>query len=315
MIRSLVAAAFGVFVIPGLSWGQTPSTSQTPATASGPIYVQPSGGQGEQANTGAVSSSSDGITAYDLGPAMAHASFAQAEYDRANTNLVLTLARARDEFQKSPDMVAARRDLETAQSSSDAAARAVLDNLARDSRYQTLLNQRADLDAQLHQFQSAGMRNELAARKMEIGAAITRMQSDALGNDNNVKAAKAKLIAAQQALNDKTAKFESDLYNSPQIVAARAALDSARVNRAAAEGYLNGAMVTRSDILTMDQLHHPYNGNIAADGAYSYPYSYPIFNPYLTGYYGLGGLVTFGSGNGFGNGGFLGGGHHRMDAR
>jgi hypothetical protein len=88
---------------------------------------------------------------------------------------------------------------------------------------------------------------------------------------------RTRLVSADETLRLKEKQFESQLYNRPEVVAARGQMETARANKAGADGYLHGAYVTRSD-----QLNYNYQ-NISGNNVYL-----GGWDPYSRGYYGIG---------------------------
>jgi hypothetical protein len=212
---------------------------------------------------------------YDLAPAVAQAAFADAQYDNRWVGLQVMLERARGDFYIAGDYLAARKDLVDAQRAYDSASDEVLSRLANDQKYRELIEQRTERQIAL---QSAGvgtgLRNVVADEKLRYGAMASHMEAFALANDSAVQDARKRLVAAQDALTMKERLFESQLYNRPEIVAARQSMEMARADKAGANGYLHGAEVTRAD--QIDANYQSYGGNTI------------VLSPYYRGYFGIG---------------------------
>jgi hypothetical protein len=210
---------------------------------------------------------------------MGRAAFAEAEYDRAYSQLMGALAQAKMDFSHSPDFVAARHELDEAQQAYDSARQAVLAKLLNsNAEYRAALEKHTEADITLKN--TSGLRVQNATHKMEVGSFVTQMEAAALNADANVQNAKARLATAQQKLSDLQYRYESQLSAQPAVVSAKQSYDIARSMQAGAEGYLSGALITRSDAIDADYRRFPP----------SYLYMvYPNynFNPYLLGYYGL----------------------------
>ncbi|MDP9172412.1 MAG: hypothetical protein M3O30_00910 [Planctomycetota bacterium] len=236
------------------------------------------------------------IQVYDLGPVMARAAFADSEYDNANANLNIAVSRTRKDFDNSPDVVAARQKLQDAQKTYDNAAAQVMADVAKDPNYQNLVDHRSELDAAISQTVSPAARADLARQKLDISATLSHVRAvalaEAMKNDSALMQAKDNVALAQQQLADKLNQHDSAFYDNQHVAGAWSNLQNSRSMRAAAQGYLQGALITRSDIIATDERHNPNYGNIAAGG----------FDPYNSGYFGVGGVIT--TSNGFSRRGF-----------
>jgi len=92
-----------------------------------------------------------------------------------------------------------------------------------------------------------------------------------------VQDAHGRVLAASQNLQLKEELFESQLYRQADLTAARQQMEIARANKAGADGFLRGALVTRADQLGLNSQNVTGN-NVFLTG----------WNPYWRGYYGIG---------------------------
>jgi len=230
------------------------------------------------------------LPAYDLPTAMKNAALAQNELAGATENLAATLARARANFESSEKLGSALREVSEAQQAYEDACAPVRAAVARDPAYRDLIEKRTQIDVELPTVTSRSVRQSLAARKLNYSAGANLLLTDALIRDTNVQNAKIRLTRAQLTVADLRAQFEAELYSLPEVVAAEKALEAARANRDAAQAYLNGTLVARSDVLN----------TTAANTPPSYSNSY--WGDYPYGYYGWGPF--------YGGGIFIGRGHH-----
>jgi hypothetical protein len=207
------------------------------------------------------------VQTYDLAPAIAEAAFAEAQFDNRWIDLQLMLARARDDFYVSSDYVAARAEVEQAQTLFETARDSVLARLRGDRTYKDLIEKRTQQQIALKSTApDSGIRDTVAAEKMRYGAMASDMEAAALADDPAVQDAKRRLVAAQEALTVKRRQFESQLFNRPEIVAARQAMEAARANKAGAQGFLRGAEITRADQLNLNWGTH--SGNLVGYGSW-----------------------------------------------
>jgi hypothetical protein len=232
------------------------------------------------------------LPAYDLATAMKNASLAQNELGAATANLTATLVRARANFESSGQYVAALGESAEARQAYDDACAPVRAAVTRDPAYHALIEKRTQIDVELPLITSRSVRQSLAAQKLSFSAEANLMLADALMRDNNVQNARIRLTHAELTVADLRARFEADLYGLPEVIAAQKALETARANRDAAQAYLNGTLVARSDALSSATPPGPPPS-----------YSNSSWGVYPYGYYGWGPF--------YGGGIFIGRGHHR----
>jgi plasmid stabilization system protein ParE len=236
------------------------------------------GGFGGYAVSGPASSQQQ-PQVYDIAPAVAQAAFSGAEYDNRWVGLQVMLERARSDFYLSADYLAARKEVAEAQRAYDSAADGVLSRLANDKNYRDLIEQRTEEQIALKSTGvGSGLRNAVAAEKLRYGSMVSRMEAFALANDSGVQDARKRLVAAQEAMTLKGEQFESQLFRQPEVAGARESMEEARANKAGAEGYLRGAVITRADQIDVNA--QMYGGNSILIGCW---------NPYYRGYFGFGG--------------------------
>jgi hypothetical protein len=214
----------------------------------------------------------------DMAPALGMAAYADTEYDNRWSSLQVLLDRSRNSFKISDDYLNAKRDLDGAQKDYDAAVETALSRLLDDPNYKDLVLKRTQEEVALKQTaMDTPIRDRVAAEKMRYGSQISQMEATALANDSDVQDTRSKLVAADEKLRLMEKRFEADLYHRPDVVAARQQMETARVNKAGADGFLTGTFITRADQL--DANAQTYTGNTV----YMSPW-----DPYYRGYYGLG---------------------------
>jgi hypothetical protein len=233
----------------------------------GPVYA-----------AGASSGPQQQAQVYDIAPAMGQAAFAEAEFDNRWAELQVMVGRARMDFQISAEYLSAKNDLADAQRAYDGAVDAVLARLQSDQQYKDLVEKRTEEQIALKSTGiGTGVRNSVATEKLHTGSMVTQMEAVALTNDSAVQDARGRLVSADETLRLKEKQFESQLYSSPEVVAARGQMETARANRAGADGYLHGAYVTRADQLNLNAQNNSGN-NVYLTG----------MDPYFRAYYGGG---------------------------
>jgi len=221
---------------------------------------------------------------YDMAPAYGRAAYYDRQYQRTFADLQMVIERLRQQYVLGDEYRAASKKLDDAKAAYDAARAPVLQAVTARQDYRDLLEKRTRVSLALAQ---ARLPKEdvaaLAQRKMEYGAAASRMEAEALNDAATVRQTRADYLAAQAELNDKLARSQLTLVDQPVYVAAKKALDLASDNRAAAQGALAGAWISRNDTVDSDYRRYPPpTGNLVA----------PWIGPgYWTGYYGTIGAI------------------------
>jgi Tfp pilus assembly protein FimT len=214
---------------------------------------------------------------YDIAPAVGQAAFAEADFNNRWADLQVLLDRARTDFQISAEYLTAKNDLADAQHAYDAAADSVLARLQTDQQYKDLIEKRTQEQIALKSTGiGTGLRNSMATEKLHTGSMVTQMEAVALTNDSAVQDARTRLVSADETLRLKEKQFESQLYNRPEVAAAREQMEMARANKAGADGYLHGAFIMRADQLNLSAQSNSGN-NVFLTG----------MDPYFRAYYGM----------------------------
>jgi hypothetical protein len=217
----------------------------------------------------------------DIAPAVARASYAEAECTRTYTNLMLMIDRARKDFQTSADYRSAQNELNDAQAVYEDAMTRVVDQLKNDPTYKKLIEQRTEQDLAMENTAAfSGRRNTVATQKMDFGSQASLMEADALARDTAFQNGKTRLLAAKQSLWRRQADFDSSLYARPELLATKQSYEQALSNKAGAEGYLRGAEIARGDQLDINAASFSNSFN-------SVVYT-PFDSPYYRGYHGVG---------------------------
>jgi hypothetical protein len=220
------------------------------------------------------------VKVYDIAPAVAEASYAEAEVERTYTNLNLMIDRARKDFETSSDYQAALHELNDAQATYEDAMNRVIDHLMDNPSYRNLIQQRTFQDVVMEgMLPYSGVRTRVAEQKMDYGSQASLMEADALAHDSAFQDAKTRLLSAKQTLWRRQADFNSSLYRKPELVAANQSYQAAKSNCAGAAGYLRGALVTRADQVDI---------NAASFGGTAGGLVYSPWTPYFGGYNGFG---------------------------
>jgi hypothetical protein len=283
MSAGLLAAVMGA----GLAFGQA---SQLPAPS------------GQQASTTGNSYSGYGsgypapeVEAVPM--AYARSVNLRAEQDQMLSELHLTVDRLREDFNYSPEMIAATREQDAAFLAYDDARRKVLESLSSDPNYRALISLVVSLKQKLEDERPGpkptpeDLERVLATAtlKLSYASAASAMEVAALSADDNVMQTHARLILAGNKVGQMRQDFERQIRRDPEFLAARRNLDEARIARLTADAFLSGAVDARE--VAMDYAYYLHRFD-----QYSYTpvgYGYPQY-PYGYGY-GLGNSGGYGT--------------------
>jgi hypothetical protein len=214
---------------------------------------------------------------YDLTTVYGQESAAWAEDHRAYTELNMTVIRLQREFTHSAQYKTAAQDIEDAHNALDAARRPDLATIYGDPHYQEL-NAKWHNVAEVLAEGGLAPRDmlQLAARKMDYGSEMRRMEAAVLNGDSAVTAARDRLVTAQKHLDDMRQTFEDNLYKNPTWAAAKQSYDNAEIAYAGAQGAVIGANVTACLAADADIRHSLYNWSFGANGiGLGYGFGYP----------------------------------------
>jgi hypothetical protein len=230
--------------------------------------------------------------------AYAHTVTARAEQDQMLTDLHITVDRIREDFNYSPEMIAATREQDAAYLAYDDARRRVLENLSQDPTYRAMISLVVSLKHKLEDERPGAkpMEEDLervlatATLKLSYASAASAMEVAALSADSDVMQTRARLITAGDKVGQMRADFDRQIRRNPEFLAARRSLDEARIARLTAEAFLDGALDARSVALDYAYYLHRFD-------QYSYA---PVYNPaYVPVAYGY---TPYPYGYGYGNG-------------
>jgi hypothetical protein len=227
--------------------------------------------------------------------AFARAVNMRAEQDQMLSELHATVDRIREDFNYSPDMVAAVREQNSAYLAYDDARRKVLEKLSADATYRAMISLVVSLKHKLEDERPGPRPTEedlermlaTATLKLSYASAASAMEVASLSADQDVMQSHARLLEAADKVGALRADFERQIRRNPEFLAARRNLDDARIGRLTAEAFLSGAIDARS--VAMDYAYYLHRFD-----QYSYSPSAYGFSPYPYGY-------GYGSGGGYGN--------------
>jgi hypothetical protein len=224
------------------------------------------------------------------------------EQDQMLGELRVTVDRIREDFNYSPEMLAATREQNSAFDAYDDARRKVLDRLSEDPTYRAMISLVVTLKHKLEDERpgpkptSEELERVLATAtlKLSYASAASAMEVASLSADADVMQTHARLIQAAEKIGVMRADFERGIHRNPEFLAARRNLDDARIARLTADAFYNGALDARNIAMNYSYYLHRFD-------QYSYAPSAIGYAPYPYGYgYGYGdGRGEVGHGDGY----------------
>jgi hypothetical protein len=157
----------------------------------------------------------------------------------AQRDLNAVVARLKAAFEASDDWKNAQQAVQDAKAAQDTASKPVLSALADTADYRTAVANRdaavkALDDARAQGDASDDQITQLVSASFDARQAVTKMQNDALTADARVTDAKAKVQAANDALQKLRQQFTDSMKNDPDWQTADKALTDARAQAAQA---------------------------------------------------------------------------------
>ena len=150
---------------------------------------------------------------------------------KATTELEQVEKRLRTAYEQTDDFQKADAAVKEAQANYDAAVKAAVEKVKDQPEFAAALeNQRKVEDEQFAVRSNPGAKvdPELATRVMDARTAVRKLEIQAGDADPAAKEAKAKVLAAKEALNAVRAKLDTAMRSDPDYIAARKAVDDAR---------------------------------------------------------------------------------------
>jgi hypothetical protein len=168
-----------------------------------------------------------------LDQAKKDAAAAKAEQQKAQAAVAQARAKLMKDYDTKPEVIEAKKKVETARAAYDAAASPVLKSLSTRSDYKASQDALAKADDKVNTVRAdaaATPEQRAAAAKDALDArnASTKVRNDALAADPKIAQAKTELDAATSELNKLKADFEQSISSDPDIATAQQALEDAK---------------------------------------------------------------------------------------
>ena len=258
-----VAAAVTLFAVGSIANGQSrPYTSNGSADAS---YQAPTFGPPNNPYSDYPAAEVQAIPA-----AKARAAIAKMELLRAQAELNRGTRAAVRGFDKSDDVTKATNEQQQAYQQYQAAREKALQPLRDDKEYQAAQVMKdeigkkiADKHAEATPDKPVSMSEifPLAWLKLNYSMRMTQRESDALRHNAEVNDARNKLASATNRVTSLRTRFDQDLREDPDLIAARRAVFDQKVAMVAAQSYLAGLREARGiaiDYAYFVRRHNPY---------------------------------------------------------
>jgi hypothetical protein len=185
-----------------------------------------------------------------IGQAEAEAQAAQGRADDAGTHLTIVVNGLRRTFEASPEYTAAKKVLTTATTRRDAEQSEVLDQLHGTEEYQAAYKSLDDAHKAVETARSDGDPAEIANASLnaiKAKRALEQMDAQALNGDTQYQADEKRFTAANTAMQKLDAKFATSITSNPDWQKAKADVDKANGEVAAANQTLAALEAEQSD--------------------------------------------------------------------
>jgi hypothetical protein len=224
--------------------------------------------------------------------AKARAAIARMELLRSQVNLDRGTRAAVRRFEKSDDMMKATADQDAAYARYQAARERALQPLENDAQYRAAQEMKQQIgDKIVEKHESAGASGAtkdkpvlheilaMAQIKMRYAAAATKREVDALSKSGEVRQARSLLVSSAQNTTKLRNRFNDDLREDPDLVAARRAVFDQKVAYVASHAYLDALYEARGIALDYAYFVRGYNPyRVMGYDPYGFRYSYYGYN-------------------------------------
>jgi hypothetical protein len=164
----------------------------------------------------------------------------QAAFNTANVTYTTAVTDFTTAFMKQPDYAAAQKGVDDATKELDAARAAVMAKLkANDAAYKAAVQKETDAKKKLDTIRAnGGNRDQIATQSQAIldaGAAVVKIENDALAKDIPYQDAKKKLAAATDKLKTQKDALAEAIKTDEKLVGLKANIDTAKTALADAQ--------------------------------------------------------------------------------
>jgi hypothetical protein len=262
------------------NWWDNPAPPPgRPPQQQGPLFRHDTGGYGF--------ADYPSMEMHDWVVANAMAARARAMLNRAESELNTTFRRTQSRFEHSEEYSKAAMADKLAYADYVAARQKVLNTLGGDAKYHAIMQLRDELAEKITERRAAKdvSRDEILAMatlKMQYASDARAIETAALSADDNLKAARDKMVDTSRKLSDLKAQFEYAIHDNPELIIARRNLEDARIGVVEACALAQGAAISSNYAVNYSYyLHRNDNG-----GQYG-PYGpNGIYGSYTTPYWG-----------------------------
>lgn len=206
--------------------------------------------------------------------AKARSAAASAMYDRATSDMGITIRRLQRAYENTPEMQAALDEEREAGEQYRNATTLALQPVNESEEARAIHDLRTEIGRKIERQRSSSQVDEqqivaLATLKLEVAKKIREKESLALAGDPAVIRAHARYMLAARKVGELRERNSEQVRNHPDVLAARKALEDARVIRLATAAYLDGAVRAANIALNYaSNLHRWDNLRYAGSGGY-----------------------------------------------
>ena len=237
---------------------------------------------------------------HDAVVANARAATARMIFRRAESALGGAVRDAKRRFEASAELKQALAEEKSAHEAFERARREAVAEVISTPRYQAILSMHEDLGEQIvarrRQMESVGQGEvtpviatpssaetsdlfAMASLRMQVAGRARAMERDAIEKSDELKAARVRLMAAAQKVSELRQGFDDSVREDPDLIAARNALEDARIGKVATAAYLRGALIVADEADAFAWYLHRRDAQVGYN-----PYSYDGY--YSSGRYG-----------------------------
>ncbi len=222
--------------------------------------------------------------------ANARAATARMMFRRAESALGAAVRQAKRSFENSEELNHALANEKDAYANYELARLKALKEVVSDPKYQAILSIHEDLGNQIvtrrREMQSFGQRDgvpvasqpdaaellSMANLRLTVASDARAMERAATNASEDLRRARAELMAAAKKVIELRHDFDNDLREDPDLLAARRVLEDARVSRVTAAAYLQGSRMAAEEATDFAYFLHRYDNNVQFDPYFRYGY-------------------------------------------
>jgi hypothetical protein len=243
------------------------------------------------ATGGSVNGEFPSAEVHDAVVANARAATARMIFRRAESALAGAVRDAKRRFEASAELKQALADEKAAHAAFDRARREALADVVASPKYRAILTMHQDLGEQIlvrrQEMEAFGYRDTLpviarpghpessdlfaiATLRLQMAGDARAMERQAIEASEELRLARERLVDAARKVSDLRSDFDNALRDDPDLLAARHALEDARIGKVATAAYLRGSLIAADEALDFAWYLHRRDAQVAGYNPYAY---------------------------------------------